>query len=247
MALELVQDQYWCSKSCFFHDILNDIGQLNIVASEDTCVWNLGPNATFTVKDARNIIDQKTLPSLLLLGTKSFPARLIFLCGDCHWIGFLTDAADNSGPIFDAEPLQKVQNDDNNYNVFDNDQEHPEQPEYVNELHLVEQDKHNIIIDSLDMSYDREQDDQDDTDDLAKECDLLAFLTEKLKCEIDDNKNCNKYLESSNKALVDKLKGEIEDFKTKNKSLESSNNHFKEANNELSKTNRLMFKDLKKF
>ncbi|GJX83823.1 hypothetical protein Tco_0333304 [Tanacetum coccineum] len=46
---------------------------------------------------------------------------------------------------------------------------------------------------------------------------------------------------------MDKLKGEVEDFKTKNKSLESSNNHFKEANNELSKTNQLMFKDLKKF
>ncbi|GJY26455.1 integrase, catalytic region, zinc finger, CCHC-type containing protein [Tanacetum coccineum] len=30
-------------------------------------------------------------------------------------------------------------------------------------------------------------------------------------------------------------------------SIESSNNHFKEANNELSKTNQLMFKDLKKF
>ncbi|GKC93994.1 RNA-directed DNA polymerase, eukaryota [Tanacetum coccineum] len=44
--------------------MLNEIGQLNIVASEDTCVWNLGPNGTFTVKDARNIIDQKTLPSL---------------------------------------------------------------------------------------------------------------------------------------------------------------------------------------
>ncbi|GJW65591.1 retrovirus-related pol polyprotein from transposon TNT 1-94 [Tanacetum coccineum] len=60
----LYQDQYWCSKSCFFRELLNEIGQLNIVASEDTCVWNLGPNGTFTVKDARNIIDQKTLPSL---------------------------------------------------------------------------------------------------------------------------------------------------------------------------------------
>ncbi|GJW31375.1 hypothetical protein Tco_0051407 [Tanacetum coccineum] len=88
--------------------------------------------------------------------------------------------------------------------------------------------------------------DQDD-DDLAKERDLLASLIEKLKCEIDDSKNRNKFSETSNKALVDKLKGEIEDFKTKNKSLESSNNHFKEANNELSKTNQLMFKDLKKF
>ncbi|GKA03507.1 retrovirus-related pol polyprotein from transposon TNT 1-94 [Tanacetum coccineum] len=157
------------------------------------------------------------------------------------------DAADNSGPIFDAEPLQKVQNNDDNYNVFAIESEHPEQPESVNDTYPVEQDEHNIIIDSLDMSYDREQDDQDDNDDLAKERDLLASLIEKLKCEIDDSKNRNKFLETSNKALVDKLKGEIEDFKTKNKSLESSNNHFKEANNELSKTNQLMFKDLKKF
>ncbi|GJR48534.1 RNA-directed DNA polymerase, eukaryota [Tanacetum coccineum] len=48
----------------FFRDMLNEISQLNIVASDDTCVWNLSPNGTFTVKDARNIIDQKTLPSL---------------------------------------------------------------------------------------------------------------------------------------------------------------------------------------
>nr|GFA97933.1 hypothetical protein [Tanacetum cinerariifolium] len=111
----------------------------------------------------------------------------------------------------------------------------------------IEQDEHNVIIDSLDMSYDREQVDQDDDDDLANEHDLLASLIEKLKCEIDDSKKRNKFLETSNKALVDKLKGENEDFKTKNKSLESSNNHFKEANNELSKTNQLMYKDLKMF
>nr|GEV74941.1 retrovirus-related Pol polyprotein from transposon TNT 1-94 [Tanacetum cinerariifolium] len=93
----------------------------------------------------------------------------------------------------------------------------------------------------------REHADQDDDDDLVNERNFLASLIEKLKCEIDDSKNRNKFLETSNKALVDKLKGEIEDFKTKNKSLESSNNHFKEENNELSKTNQLMFKDLKKF
>nr|GFA54994.1 hypothetical protein [Tanacetum cinerariifolium] len=64
-----------------------------------------------------------------------------------------------------------------------------------------------MIIDSLDMSYDREQIDQDDDDDdLANERDLLASLIEKLKCEIDDSKNRNKFLETSNKALVDKLK-----------------------------------------
>nr|GEU28806.1 hypothetical protein [Tanacetum cinerariifolium] len=107
-----------------------------------------------------------------------------------------TNAADNFGPIFDTEPLQKA--------------------------------------------------DQND-DDLANERELLASLIEKLKCETDDSKNRNKFLETSNKALVDKLKVEIEDFKTTNKSLESSNNRFKEANNKLSETNELMYKDLKKF
>nr|GEY89194.1 hypothetical protein [Tanacetum cinerariifolium] len=156
------------------------------------------------------------------------------------------NAADYFGSIFDFEPLQKVSNDDNN-NVFATESEHPEQSKSVNDTYSIEQDEHNVIIDSLDMSYDREQIDQDDDDDFANERDLLASLIEKLKCKIDDSKNRNKFLETSNKALVDKLKGEIEDFKHKNKSLESSNNHFKEANNELSKINKLMYKDLKKF
>nr|GEY21089.1 reverse transcriptase domain-containing protein [Tanacetum cinerariifolium] len=133
---------------------------------------------------------------------------------------------------------------DHGYAVY----EHPEQSKSVNDTYPIEQDEHNVIIDSLDRHYEREQIDQDDDDDdLDNERDLLASLIKKLKCEIDDSKNRNKFLETSNKALVDKLKGEIEDFKTKNKSLESSNNHFKKANNELSTTNQLMFKDFKKF
>nr|GFB36752.1 hypothetical protein [Tanacetum cinerariifolium] len=51
------------------------------------------------------------------------------------------------------------------------------------------------------MRYDREQVDQDDDDDLANERDLLASLIEKLKCKIDDSKNRNKFLETSNKEL----------------------------------------------
>ncbi|GKA97009.1 hypothetical protein Tco_0824903, partial [Tanacetum coccineum] len=98
------------------------------------------------------------------------------------------DAADISGPIFDAEPLQKVQNNDDNYNVFAIINEHPEQPESVNDTYLEEQGDTNITIDSLDMCNQGEMVDQDD-DDLAKERDLLAFLIEKLKCEIDDSKN----------------------------------------------------------
>nr|GEV07769.1 retrovirus-related Pol polyprotein from transposon TNT 1-94 [Tanacetum cinerariifolium] len=154
------------------------------------------------------------------------------------------DVAD-SRPIFDSEPLQKVSNDDH-YNMFSIKSEHLEQSKSVNDTYPIEQDEHNVIIDSLDMSYNREQIDQDDDDDLANERELLASLIKKLKCEINDSKNRNKFLETSNKVLVEKLQCEIEDFKTKNKSLESSNNRFKEANNKLSETNKLMYNDLKK-
>ncbi|GJW14926.1 hypothetical protein Tco_0019059 [Tanacetum coccineum] len=78
------------------------------------------------------------------------------------------DAADNSGPIVDAEPIQRVQHDDE-YNVFANDKQLPKQPEYVNNTYLDEQHDNNIIIDSLDMSTNRDQAVHDD-DDLAREC-----------------------------------------------------------------------------
>nr|GEV92843.1 hypothetical protein [Tanacetum cinerariifolium] len=84
------------------------------------------------------------------------------------------------------------------------EREHPEQPESVNDTYLEEQGDTNITIDSLDMSNNGETVDDDD---LAKERDLLASLVEKLKCEINDNKNRNKILKSSNKTLIDKLKG----------------------------------------
>nr|GFB39213.1 hypothetical protein [Tanacetum cinerariifolium] len=85
------------------------------------------------------------------------------------------DVAD-SGPIFDSEPLQKVSNDDH-YNVFAIESEHPEESESTHDTYPIEQDEHNVIIDSLDMSYDREQIDQNDDDnDLANERELLSSL-----------------------------------------------------------------------
>nr|GEY17593.1 ribonuclease H-like domain-containing protein [Tanacetum cinerariifolium] len=90
----------------------------------------------------------------------------------------------DSGPIFDDEPLQKVSNDDH-YNVFAIESALPEQFEYVLDTYPIKQDAHNVIIDSLDMSYDREDiDKNDDDNDLANECELLASLIEKLKCKI---------------------------------------------------------------
>ncbi|GJS53014.1 hypothetical protein Tco_0626376 [Tanacetum coccineum] len=85
--------------------------------------------------------------------------------------------ADNYGTaIFDVEPLQNVKNNDDIYNVFAIESEHPEQPEFVNDTYPVEQDEHNIIIDSLDMIYDREQDDQDDND-LANQRNVICIAS----------------------------------------------------------------------
>nr|GEY67125.1 hypothetical protein [Tanacetum cinerariifolium] len=64
------------------------------------------------------------------------------------------DAAD-SGPIFDSEPVQKVSTDDH-YNVFAIEIEHPEQSKSVHDTYPIQQNEHNVIIDSLNMSYDRE-------------------------------------------------------------------------------------------
>nr|GFC04934.1 hypothetical protein [Tanacetum cinerariifolium] len=61
----------------------------------------------------------------------------------------------------------------------------------------------------------------------------------KLKCEIDESKNRNTLLETSNKVLVEKLKSEIADFKNKNKSLTDSNN-------KLSEEDDLLYTDFKK-
>nr|GEX59614.1 hypothetical protein [Tanacetum cinerariifolium] len=134
------------------------------------------------------------------------------------------DAVD-TGPIFDKEPEQKVQNDDQ-YDVFTIECQHPEQSGSAYKTYLIEQDAHNVIIESKDMNYDSEQIDQYDEDaNLAEERQLLASLIEKLKCEIDESKNCNTLLETSNKVLVEKLKSELEDFRNKNKSLIEANNN----------------------
>ncbi|GJW63035.1 hypothetical protein Tco_0114919 [Tanacetum coccineum] len=163
------------------------------------------------------------------------------------------DAADNYEPIFDVEPLQKVQNNDDNYNVFAIESEHPEQPEPVNDTYPIEQDEHNIIIDSLDMSYDRETVDQDDDDDLAREYDLLASLIKKLKCEINDNKNHLKKFQAEldryhdvnyvSKVEIDcaKAKGDLMSYKMESK---MSSNKYSRKINDLNQTISKMKKEL---
>nr|GEW94712.1 hypothetical protein [Tanacetum cinerariifolium] len=132
------------------------------------------------------------------------------------------DGAD-SRPIFDTKPVQKVSTDDH-YNVFSIENEHPEQSESIHDTYPIEQDEHNVIIDSLDMGYDREQIDQNDDDD----DDLV--LIEKLKGEIEDFKNKNKSLESSNSHFEE----------ANNKLFETNNllyNDFKKSQAELARRN----------
>ncbi|GKF78930.1 hypothetical protein Tco_0234498, partial [Tanacetum coccineum] len=67
------------------------------------------------------------------------------------------DPVDNFGPIFDDEPMHKVQNNNDNYNVFAMENEHSEQPESSNHIYLAEQGDTKITIDSLDICYNRDQ------------------------------------------------------------------------------------------
>nr|GEW31034.1 integrase, catalytic region, zinc finger, CCHC-type, peptidase aspartic, catalytic [Tanacetum cinerariifolium] len=103
------------------------------------------------------------------------------------------DAAD-SGPIFDVEPLQKI-------------------------------------------------DQNDDDDDLANKRELLASLIEKLKCEIDDSKNRNKFLKTSNKVEIDcaKAKGDLISYK---KESQNSFNKYTQTINDLNQTISEMKKNL---
>nr|GFD33225.1 hypothetical protein [Tanacetum cinerariifolium] len=78
-------------------------------------------------------------------------------------------------------PEQKVQNDDH-YDVFAIECQHPEQSGSIYKTYLIEQDAHNVIIESEDMNYDSEQIDQNNEDaDLAKEQMELEYA--KVKAE----------------------------------------------------------------
>nr|GFC92260.1 hypothetical protein [Tanacetum cinerariifolium] len=79
---------------------------------------------------------------------------------NCKEFGHVAkEYAADSGPIFDDEPVQKVSNDDH-YNVFAMESVHPEQSKSVQDTYPIEQDAQTVIIDSLDMNYDREEIDQ---------------------------------------------------------------------------------------
>ncbi|GKA79961.1 retrovirus-related pol polyprotein from transposon TNT 1-94 [Tanacetum coccineum] len=103
----------------------------------------------------------------------------------------------------DAEPLEKVQY-DAEYNVFANERHPFEQPESINDMHVVEKDDSNVILDSSNMC-----DNDDQADQNAEECDdervVLANLIANLKLDTDENKKIQKQLKKANTSLSHEL------------------------------------------
>nr|GFC93429.1 hypothetical protein [Tanacetum cinerariifolium] len=63
---------------------------------------------------------------------------------------------------------------------------HPEQSKSVHDTYPIEQDAQNVVIDSLDMNYDREEIDQNDDDnDLAKESELARRNSKEYASQIE--------------------------------------------------------------
>ncbi|GKA12988.1 hypothetical protein Tco_0692534 [Tanacetum coccineum] len=58
------QESGFDNNGCIYNDMLFEISSVEINEVEDTCVWSLGTDGTFFVKDARCIIDSNILPSL---------------------------------------------------------------------------------------------------------------------------------------------------------------------------------------
>ncbi|GKA79363.1 hypothetical protein Tco_0785959 [Tanacetum coccineum] len=79
-------------------------------------------------------------------------------------------------PVYDKEPLEKVHNNDE-YNMFANKKQHPEQLESSNDTYVVEKEEH----------------------------DLFASLIENMKLEIDESKKINKSLKKATTSLATEL------------------------------------------
>ncbi|GJW41454.1 RNA-directed DNA polymerase, eukaryota, reverse transcriptase zinc-binding domain protein [Tanacetum coccineum] len=66
-----------------FRDMLNEIGQVNIEVSEDTCVWSLGPKGTFTVNTVIWRLSLDRLPHRLNLSLRGTDISTIS-CSSCN-------------------------------------------------------------------------------------------------------------------------------------------------------------------
>ncbi|GJT94689.1 hypothetical protein Tco_1090207 [Tanacetum coccineum] len=106
----------------------------------------------------------------------------------------------DSGPTYDAEPLEKV-HPDNDYNVFATNKQYFEQPESINDTYVIETVDSNVTSDSSDVC-----DNEGTTDQNAKEPEdervMLACLIANFKLDIDENKKSQKQLKKAYTFLI---------------------------------------------
>ncbi|GKD42860.1 integrase, catalytic region, zinc finger, CCHC-type containing protein, partial [Tanacetum coccineum] len=103
----------------------------------------------------------------------------------------------------DSEPLEQVQY-NTGYNMFANEIQHFEQPEFIYNTCVVETDDSNVILDSPDMCNNDIQNDQNavESDD---ERIALANLITNLKLDVDENIKIQKQLKKANASLTQEL------------------------------------------
>ncbi|GJW78351.1 hypothetical protein Tco_0140033 [Tanacetum coccineum] len=103
-----------------------------------------------------------------------------------------------------TEPLEEVQY-HAEYNVFSNERQHSEQPESINDTHVLEKDDSNVILDSSNMCNNDNQVDQNDAE-YNDERVALANLIAKLTLDTEQNKKILKQLKKANTSLTQELK-----------------------------------------
>ncbi|GJR06334.1 integrase, catalytic region, zinc finger, CCHC-type containing protein [Tanacetum coccineum] len=103
-----------------------------------------------------------------------------------------------------AEPLEEVQY-HNEYNVFADERQHSEQPESINDPHVLEKDDSNVIPDSSNMCNNDNQVDQNDAE-YNDERAALANSIANLTLDTEQNKKILKQLNKANASLTQELK-----------------------------------------
>ncbi|GKF80244.1 hypothetical protein Tco_0238846, partial [Tanacetum coccineum] len=106
-------------------------------------------------------------------------------------------------PSYDTEPIAKVPN-SADYNVFVIEKQYNVQPEFVNDTYMMEKNDSKVTSDSSDMSHNARKVDQHATKH-ENERVLLASSIEKLKADIEANKEIQKDLKKETRLLLKSL------------------------------------------
>ncbi|GKB28577.1 hypothetical protein Tco_0867978 [Tanacetum coccineum] len=154
----------------------------------------------------------------------------------------------DSGPTYDAEPLEKVHLDDH-YNVFTTNSHHFEQPESINDTCMVETVDSNVILGSSGM-YDNEGHADQNTKNPRDEHVFLASFIANFKLDLDKNKKSQRQLKKANTPITQELNKSKQDLEKTKQDLEKSKQDLEKTKQdlEISKQNLTYFKsELEKY